>query len=76
MTPRSLNIKVRPQPMEKVVRGIIYPDTMTPKNQEWGVVTDGNGLVPDSSRVLYAGAKSFEKDGEKIVNKLKLYYWV
>ena len=76
MTPKGLNIKVKPQPAEKIVNGIIYPDTKTPPSQEWGTVVDGNNIVPDGSRVLYFGRKCFEHNGEKIVNKLKIIYWV
>lgn len=82
LTPRGLNLKIKPKPMEKVVRGIIYPDTVTPPSQEWGVIEDANGLtnrgekIKDGSRVLYMGKKCFELSGEKIVNKLKLLYWV
>jgi hypothetical protein len=42
---------------------------------EWGVVVDGNGKVPDGSRVLYFGRHCFSKDGEKLVNVKKIVVW-
>jgi len=75
MTPLGNSVKIQPKPYERFVRGIYYPDTVTPPNMEWGVVTDGNGIVENGSRVLYFGKKCFQKDGEKIVNKAKLIIW-
>lgn len=75
MTPRGNYIKIKPKPRDTVTKGgILIPDTATPPTQEWGEITDGNGLIPNGSRVLYM-AKNIEKDGEKIVNKKKVLYY-
>lgn len=77
MTPKGFNLKVKPKPREKVTSfGLILVDTATPPSMEWGIVTDGNGLLPDGARVLYFGKKSVEREGEKIVNRMKVLYYV
>jgi len=76
MTPKGNNIKIKPVPNEKIVRGILYPDTLTPSAQEWGEITQGKGRYKTGSRVLYFGKKCIEKDGEKIVATNKILYWV
>jgi co-chaperonin GroES (HSP10) len=76
MKPTGNSILVRPEPYERVTAsGIIIPETASDPKMEWGVVVDGNGKVPDGSRVLYFGRHCFSKDGEKLVNVKKIVVW-
>jgi len=76
MIPKSNFVKIKPKPRDKwTAGGILIPDNATPPSMEWGEVTDGNGWIPEGSRVLYM-AKNIEKNGEKIVNKKKVLYYV
>ena len=76
MKPKGRHVLVKAEPREKVLKsGIIIPDTATPKEQEFGVVVDGNGHFDAGTRVLFVSAKCPERDGLKLVDKTKVILW-
>jgi len=76
MTPLGNNIKIKIKPVERVLKsGIILPDTVTQTNQQWGVVLDGNGHLPDGWRVLFFSLQNLVDGEETIVSIKKCLYW-
>ena len=76
MQAKGRNVIVVPDKKEKKLKsGIILPDQVKRKNQEWGTVVDGNNGIHAGNRVLYRGNKCYEKDGEKVVGINKILYW-
>lgn len=75
MIPLGNTILVHIKPREKVRNGIIIPDTATLPSQEWGEVSDGNGIVPNGSRILYFGGRCFKAGNMKLVPRNKIIIW-
>lgn len=70
------NILIKPKPREHVLTsGIIIPSTAKDPRMEWGVVEDGNDVIPTGSNVLYLGLKCFTHNGVKVVSVSKILYW-
>lgn len=70
MKPVGRNIKIKLQPSEKIVKGIIYPDQYH-NSMKWGECVDGNGIVGDGARVLHMNPKDKE-----IISVENIMYWV
>lgn len=78
MIPKGNNVTIKVEPRDKVREsGIIIPDTVTPKNQEWGecVAVSGNTEIEVGERVLFLGKGCKEENGIKLVPNIKLLLW-
>ena len=81
MESKGNNILVKQIPKERVLAsGIIIPDTIKIKGQNYGTVLESNPYIFDNdgngievgSRVLFLGES---KEGEQIINNRQVLYW-